>query len=323
MFANRPVNLTYSSAYVTIDSSAWDFPQAFLMVNLPPFRDKYRFPNFKLNIKLGGLLLCLSLFLDYQPAIAFPPIKRNVVFAEITQEQSVSPQISPVSFQLPHPGYITTHFSSYHPGIDLCSGLGMPIKTIAKGRVVEAGYNFFGLGLVVEVEHEGGYRSLYAHMGKIFVEKGKEVDVNDFLGEIGMTGHTSGPHTHLEISKDGKKIDPLLILPEIRKYPNEADFVTITSATPSAVAIPVIKPVSSESAQVVTKAAASTSAAKIKEDIEEVKETAEEQKIDLKEKSVSNILNLVSPKPTASPAAQLPQGGKVSFRNFALFASKK
>jgi murein DD-endopeptidase MepM/ murein hydrolase activator NlpD len=37
-------------------------------------------------------------------------------------------------------------------------------------------------------------------MGKIYVTKGKEVDVNDLLGEVGMTGHTTGPHTHLEIS---------------------------------------------------------------------------------------------------------------------------
>ena len=295
------------------------------MFNLPPYLAKLRFPNFKLNFKLGVLLLCLSLFLDYQPTLAFPPVKRNVVFAEITQEQSVSPQVSPISFQLPHPGYITTHFSNYHPGIDLCSGLGMPIKTIAKGKVVEAGYNFFGLGLVVEVEHEGGYRSLYAHMGKIFVEKGKEIDVNDYLGEIGMTGHTSGPHTHLEISKDGRKIDPLLILPQIRKYPTEEDFVTITSATPSAVAVPVRKPVSSGSAQIRPQTSAIVNPVKTEAEnlVSQTKALPVVEKIDLKEKSVTNILNLASPKPSASPLPQLPQGGKLSFKNFSLFGIKR
>ena len=296
--------------------------QAFLMVNLLPYLVKLRFPNFKLKIKLGVLLLCLTLLLDYQPTLGFPPVKRNVVYAEITQEQSVAPQESPLSFQLPHPGYITTRFSSYHPGIDLCSGLGMPIKSISKGTVVEAGYNFFGLGLVVEVEHEGGYRSLYAHMGKIFVTKGKTVDVNDYLGEIGMTGNTSGAHTHLEISKDGKKIDPLLILPELRSYPTESDFAVMTSATPSAVAIPTATPIASESARIVPEvkpAATQAPVTGVEQLLNTTKDEAEE-KIDLSKKNVENILSLASPMPAATP---LPKGGKLSLRNFSLFGFKK
>lgn len=290
------------------------------MVNLVPFRDKLRFPNFLPLVKMGVLLLCLSFLLDYQPTLAFPPVKRNVVYAEVVQEQKVEPQAAAITFQLPHPGYITTHFSSYHPGIDLCSGLGMPIKPISKGTVVEAGYNFFGLGLMVEIEHPEGYRSLYGHMGKIFVAKGQVVDVNDYLGEIGMTGHTSGPHTHLEVSKDGKKIDPLLILPEIRKYPEESDFAVITSATPSAVLVPVVKAVASGSAQV-------------KEDVQVIKSEAENllkpeakteppvEKVDPAKKNVENILNITSnPLPFSTP---VPQGGKLSLRNFSLFGIKR
>lgn len=297
------------------------------MVKLPPFLVVHRFPNFRLNFKLGGLLLCLTFLLNYQPTVAFPPVKRNVVYAEIAQEQSVAPQVSPVSFQLPHPGYITTHFSSYHPGIDLCSGLGMPIKSIAQGKIVSAGYNFFGLGLVVEVEHEGGYRSLYAHMGKIFVTKDQEVDVNDFLGEIGMTGHTSGPHTHLEVSRDGKKVDPLLLLPEIRKYPNEADFAVIKSSTPSAVVIPQATPVSTQSAQPVnvvpvqtpTPVVVKTGAENLlNQTVGQIKPEA--RKLDLKQQSLTNILSLATPKPVSAP---LPQGGKLSLNNFSLFGFRK
>ena len=73
-------NLTYSPFCATIDNSAWD-SQAFLMVNLDPFRDKFRFPNFKLKFKLGALLLCLSFLLDYQPTLAFPPVKPNIVYS--------------------------------------------------------------------------------------------------------------------------------------------------------------------------------------------------------------------------------------------------
>lgn len=293
------------------------------MVKLPPFLVVHRFPNFKLNFKLGGLLLCLLLLLDYQPTLSFTPIKQSVVFAETTQEQSVSSQESSLSFQLPHPGYITTTFSSYHPGIDLCSGLGTPIKPIAKGTVVEAGYNFFGLGLVVEVEHENGYRSLYAHMGKIYVQKGQAVDAADFLGEIGMTGHTSGPHTHLEVSKDGKKIDPRLILPEIRKYPTNEDFKVQSSSTPSAVLVPTATPNATSSAQNKIPVSSAPATPKvIKNTSEEVKEIEEKTAEELKKQSLDKILNLSSPKPVPS-ASPLPQGGPQSLKYFSLFGVKK
>lgn len=311
----------------TIDTSAWDL-QAFLMVKLPPFLVVHRFPKFRLKFKLGALLLCLSLFLNYQPSVSFPSVRTNIVLAEAAQEQSVTPQASAVTFQLPHPGYITTPFSSYHPGIDLCSGLGTPIKPIAKGTVVETGYNFFGLGLVVEVEHQGGYRSLYAHMGKIYVQKGQVVDINDFLGEIGMTGHTSGPHTHLEVSKDGRKIDPRLVLPEIRKYPTQDDFVAQSSATPSAVVVPSSAPIATQSAREKTGSDSGQNLfnevpQEIKTIEKKVSSPIEEKPVlDLKKQSISQILSLSNPKPLPS-IAPIPQGGPQAFKYFSLFGFKR
>jgi hypothetical protein len=294
------------------------------MVKLPPFLVVHRFPNFKLKFKLGALLLCLSVFLNYQPAFDFPPVKTNVVFAEATQEQSVASQASPVVFQLPHPGYITTPFSGYHPGIDLCSGLGTPIRPIARGTVVETGYNFFGLGLVVEVEHEGGYRSLYAHMGKIYVQKGQVIDSADLIGEIGMTGHTSGPHTHLEVTRDGKKIDPRLILPEIRKYPTESDFVAQSSATPSAVLVPTPTPISTPATTVAVQTFVNSVPEEIKAIEKKVEPQLNEEKavVDLKKQSINQILNFSTPKPSPS-IAPIPQGGPTSFKYFSLFGLKK
>lgn len=284
------------------------------MVKFKPFLSKFSFPNFKHNFKLGALLLTLTFLLNYQPSLTYPP-KKNIVYAQIQQEQTVQSQASPLTFQLPHPGYITTHFSNYHPGIDLCSGLGMPVKSIAKGKIVESGFNFFGLGLVVEVEHEGGYRSLYAHLGKIFVKKGTEVDVNDYLGEIGMTGHTSGPHTHLEISKDGRKIDPLAILPEIRKYPQEEDFVTVKSATPSAVAIPANpQPTASASAQI-------EYTPNLFEEITPAGKSETLPKLDLNQQNLNNLLNITQPlqaSPLTQTSVKVPQGGKLSLNSFLL-----
>lgn len=178
-----------------------------------------------LKIALGGILFSLF-FTGYQPAFKYPPIKKNIVKAETVQTQQVEAAASALTFQLPHPGYLSTPFSAYHPGIDIATGLGMPIKPIAKGKVMSVGYTFWGLGLVVEIEHTGGLKSLYAHMGKTYVKAGQDVDVNDYLGEVGLTGHTSGPHTHLEVFKNDNRIDPRTLLPTIREIPVAEDFAT-------------------------------------------------------------------------------------------------
>lgn len=120
---------------------------------------------------------------------------------------------------LPHPGYLSTKFSNYHPGIDIAIGLGMPIHPIIDGVVTDTGFDIFGLGNYVEVTHENGFKSKYAHMGKVYVKKGSKVTSENILGEVGITGRTSGPHTHLEITLNGIPIDPVKILPEISEQP--------------------------------------------------------------------------------------------------------
>jgi murein DD-endopeptidase MepM/ murein hydrolase activator NlpD len=91
---------------------------------------------------------------------------------------------------------------------------------------------------MVEVDHGNGYKSVYGHMGKIYVNKGQEVTTDELLGEVGMTGHTTGPHTHLELAYNGQKIDPRPLLPELRNYPTADDFVVHESSAASTVSIP-------------------------------------------------------------------------------------
>lgn len=173
-----------------------------------------------LRILLG---VSFALFLSgYQPTLAIPPIKQSIAQAQVTQEQVITPADFPDAFNLPHPGYLTTRFSSWHPGVDIATGYGMPVKSIARGTVVEVSLGFWGLGHYVVVEHEQGFRSTYGHMDKVFVHPGDQVSIDSTLGTVGMTGHTSGPHTHLEVTKDGRFIDPLTILPAIQNWPDAA-----------------------------------------------------------------------------------------------------
>ncbi|MBI2011431.1 M23 family metallopeptidase [Candidatus Daviesbacteria bacterium] len=189
------------------------------IIRFPRLADLLRIPTF---LAMGGILLLF--LLNYQPAWQFPPVKKAKVLAQAEPAQTITVASLPIEFQLPHPGYLSTPFSSYHPGVDIATGLGMPIHSIAKGVVTNTGLNFWGLGLFVEIDHGFNYRSIYAHMGKIYIKKNQIVKETDFIGEVGLTGFTSGPHTHLELIKEDKKIDPQTVLPKIRQSPEEADF---------------------------------------------------------------------------------------------------
>lgn len=179
---------------------------------------KLRFPfGFKRLAIISLVLLTLS---GYYPTLAIPPIRRSVVKADYQEQKGeVIAQSFSKPVVLPHPGYLSTRFSNWHPGIDIATGLGMPIHPITDGEVTEAGRDFFGLGNFVVVTHQNSFKSKYAHMGKIYVKVGDKVTSENILGEVGLTGRTSGPHTHLEATHNGKFIDPQTLLPDLPNIP--------------------------------------------------------------------------------------------------------
>ncbi len=177
---------------------------------------KIKLRSFGRFTKLVIFFFVLFTLTGYYPAFSIPPVKRSFVQAAVLEQTG---EVIAESFSkplvLPHPGYLTTRFSSYHPGIDIATGLGMPIYAIISGEVSQVGRDLFGLGNFVVVGHENNFKSKYAHMGKIYVKVGQKVTSENILGEVGLTGHTSGPHTHLEITYNGKYIDPETLLSEI------------------------------------------------------------------------------------------------------------
>ncbi|OGE38692.1 hypothetical protein A3F00_03425 [Candidatus Daviesbacteria bacterium RIFCSPHIGHO2_12_FULL_37_11] len=164
-------------------------------------------------------LIALS-FLGYQPSIQFPHVKQSISFAQEDQTQTIKSDTLP-QLQLPHPGYLSTRFSRFHPGVDIATGLGMPIHPVTEGEVAEVNYGIFGYGNHVIIVHAYGLKSLYGHMGRVYAVKGQTVSTEDTLGTVGMTGFTSGPHTHLEIIRNGTPMNPQTLLPPLQNYPSE------------------------------------------------------------------------------------------------------
>ncbi|MEO3387389.1 peptidoglycan DD-metalloendopeptidase family protein [Mesorhizobium sp. CAU 1741] len=95
-----------------------------------------------------------------------------------------------------------------HAGIDFRATAGTPIRSAGAGTVIKAGWNG-GYGRMVEVDHGHGFTTRYAHMSRISVKKGQDVDTSTILGEVGTSGRSTGPHLHYEVRRDGKPIDPL------------------------------------------------------------------------------------------------------------------
>ncbi len=101
-----------------------------------------------------------------------------------------------------------------HNGIDIAGGLGAPIYAADSGVVVYAGWNNWGYGNVVVIDHARGWQTLYAHMSALNVGCGQSVDKGSTIGYFGSTGNSSGPHLHFEmLSESYGKVNPWNFLP--------------------------------------------------------------------------------------------------------------
>lgn len=113
-------------------------------------------------------------------------------------------------------GRIRPHF-----GTDFAAPRGTPIRATASGTVVKSSYTR-GNGNYVKIKHNGTYSTQYLHMDKRGVKVGQFVKQGDYIGTVGMTGNTSGPHVCYRFWKNGKQVDPLRQkLPEAKPISKE------------------------------------------------------------------------------------------------------
>ena len=101
-----------------------------------------------------------------------------------------------------------------HKGIDIANNVGTPVLAARSGQVLSAGWNEGGYGYLVEIQHEDGSLSRYAHNSQILVRPGDAVSQGSVISMMGSTGRSTGPHLHFEILPAGRgAVNPLQFLP--------------------------------------------------------------------------------------------------------------
>ena len=105
-----------------------------------------------------------------------------------------------------HPIYKTKRM---HPGIDFSAPIGTEIHTSGNGVVTKVAKERTGYGYHVVVDHDFGYKTLYAHMSEIIVRVGQQVTRGETIGLVGNTGTSTAPHLHYEVFQNERKINPI------------------------------------------------------------------------------------------------------------------
>ena len=103
---------------------------------------------------------------------------------------------------------------AFHSGLDISSSIGTGVTATADGVVVQAGMSagYGGYGRLVIVEHGNGYQTYYGPISRVHVMPGQMVRQGDVVGEVGMSGRTTGPHLHYEVRMGAAPVNPYRFL---------------------------------------------------------------------------------------------------------------
>ena len=181
----------------------------------------------------GGLLQSRAAVIDDGTVRALETDLANDLVAERQLVADGAHVAAPAAWQLPLHGedsqdfgptpywfepsltYDGVYYPHFHTGTDIATAWGTPIVAPAAGVVVFAGMMGDGAEVVV-LAHDSGLVSMYAHLdNQIFpvpVKAGDTVQAGDRIGNVGLTGITTGAHLHWSVWRNGNLVDPLSMI---------------------------------------------------------------------------------------------------------------
>jgi len=118
-------------------------------------------------------------------------------------------------------GFITSGFGmrrspftgkwAMHQGVDISWWPGAPIRATADGVIVFAGMKG-GYGRTIQIQHEYGFQTLYAHCSRLVAYEGKKVQKGEIVAFLGRTGRATGFHLHYEVRIGTTAVDPMIFM---------------------------------------------------------------------------------------------------------------
>lgn len=180
---------------------------------------------------IGIPLIALTLLFG----IVVPQTMAGFSSAEVyfdTQVTTVNAIVAPSRFRWPLATFgLSQFFSGGHPGLDMTNPAGTPIYPVTSGKVIFAAALPNGYGKHVIIDHGDGMTATYAHMNRIDVTESQIVTKETELGTVGATGWATGNHLHFELSQNGVALNPMEVLPDIKKYESRS-ISQLTQPTP-------------------------------------------------------------------------------------------
>lgn len=116
---------------------------------------------------------------------------------------SVQSYLDNADFSYPCVGEVSQEYHSDHKALDIANDTGTPILASREGTVDVTGYESGGCGYYIKVGHSAGYQTMYCHLSDIHVAEGESVDRHQHIGDMGDTGHSTGPHLHFTVEQYG------------------------------------------------------------------------------------------------------------------------
>ena len=148
-------------------------------------------------------------------------VDRNAVVYDsenTPQQATMVQQVLGFDYTNPVSGTLTSSFGyrdhpveeneKFHYGIDIAAQTGEVICAFADGKVTAIGESS-ELGKYVELLHDNGYSTLYAHCSKVTASSGQKMKMGDPIAEVGETGEATGSHLHFVLYQDTLYLNPI------------------------------------------------------------------------------------------------------------------
>ena len=157
---------------------------------------------------------------EYPPNALYPPYNletgQGLVVPYGRKDGLVLPQpaLAPDStLAWPLAGGITQGFNDAHPALDIGAPYGSTVYAADDGTITYAAWAQTGYGYTLIIDHGDGRETWYNHLKGTLLEAGNFVPRGTPIGEVGSTGHSSGPHLHFELRLNGERVNPTDYLP--------------------------------------------------------------------------------------------------------------